>query len=417
MAGFDAIVAADARHSAIRVAGLTLVERARRVALRCGAEQVLVVDAAGDGDEVAHWARPDVPVLVIDARDQVVHSDLVREAVTSDADRVVVTDAGGYAGALWARGSAVAELIDALAEAPDKGDAVVAERWLAGGATRIELADGAIAHHRAVTRDERRAAARMLYRIIHKGQDGPVTRYVYRPVSLPITKLLLPTPITPNHVTLFCAVLSAVGIYLTASYQYASVLWGAVLIQIAAFLDGCDGEIARLKLQSSTIGAWLDTLVDEATSVGYVVALGYHVYLRYGYDWLYSSIFVALATHLVTIYVIYYYIIVVARSGNSQDYQHKVRIVEGEGDEPPRLEPVPEGDGPSNPVLAWCAEYFPHVLRRDFLSLMALGLVAFKLTHVLYAILIGGSIVAVVWLVPEHLMLRLKLRKLNQPRT
>ena len=36
-------------------------------------------------------------------------------------------------------------------------------------------------------------------------------------------------------------------------------------------------EIARLKLRSSKLGAWLDTVVDETTSVAYVVALGYHV--------------------------------------------------------------------------------------------------------------------------------------------
>lgn len=385
--------------------------------MRCGAERAVVVDAGEAGTEQVGHVRTDLPVLFIDARQQVVHLDLIKPALASDSDRAVVVDRDGYAGALWARGDAIAEVIAALRDNPAGGDAELASRWLAADATRVRLDDTAIARHRAITPDERRAAARMLYQIIHKGQDGPVTRYVYRPVSLPITKLLLRTPITPNHVTLFCGVLSAIGIYLTAHYDYTSLLWAAGLIQIAAFLDGCDGEIARLKLQASTVGAWFDTLVDEATSVGYVVALGYHVYLRHGYDWLYSSIFVALAAHLLTIYIIYYYIIVVARSGNSQDYQGKVHIVDGDGDEPPRLEPVPEPEGRRNPVLAWCAEYCPHLLRRDFLSLLALAMVFFRQTDVLYGILIGGSIVAVVWLTPEHLMLRLKLRKLNKLRT
>ncbi len=414
MGRFDAIIAANALHAQGRVAGLTLVERARRVAVRAGADRVLVLDGDTTTCEFARSLAPNAGVLFIDARAQVVHTDLVKPVAGSDAERLVVVDDAGYAGALWAGPSASQELIAALNDSPNDGDASLAERWLADPSARIELEAGAIARHQATNRAERKAAARMLYGIIHKGQDGPITRYIYRPVSLPITRVLLQLPITPNQVTIFCAALSAVGIYLTAQYSYASVVWGAALIQIAGFLDGCDGEIARLKLLSSKLGAWLDTVVDEATSVGYVGALGYHVYLHHGDSWLYSLIFVALATHLIPIYVIYYYLIVVAGSGNSQDYQGKVQIVGGSGGEPWRLEPVPEPPKQRGPILAWCAEYIPHVLRRDFLALMAMGLVVLNQTEILYGILFTGSVIAVSVLTPEHFLLRLKLRKLNK---
>ena len=37
---------------------------------------------------------------------------------------------------------------------------------------------------------------------------------------------------------------------------------GAALSLWASILDGCDGEVARLKLQSSPFGCWLDTICD-----------------------------------------------------------------------------------------------------------------------------------------------------------
>lgn len=37
---------------------------------------------------------------------------------------------------------------------------------------------------------------------------------------------------------------------------------GALLSVWASILDGCDGEVARFKLQSSKFGCWLDTICD-----------------------------------------------------------------------------------------------------------------------------------------------------------
>ena len=39
-------------------------------------------------------------------------------------------------------------------------------------------------------------------------------------------------------------------------------------------LDGCDGEIARLKFQSSRMGEWLDNVLDDTVNVLYGLALG-----------------------------------------------------------------------------------------------------------------------------------------------
>ena len=40
------------------------------------------------------------------------------------------------------------------------------------------------------------------------------------------------------------------------------MLIGAILSVFASILDGCDGEVARLKFQESPLGCWMDTVCD-----------------------------------------------------------------------------------------------------------------------------------------------------------
>jgi phosphatidylglycerophosphate synthase len=53
------------------------------------------------------------------------------------------------------------------------------------------------------------------------------------------------------------------------------VIAGAALVQVQSILDGCDGELARLKMQGSRLGEWLDNVIDDAINVVYAVALGH----------------------------------------------------------------------------------------------------------------------------------------------
>ena len=43
---------------------------------------------------------------------------------------------------------------------------------------------------------------------------------------------------------------------------WGHMLLGAILSVFASILDGCDGEVARLKLQESAFGCWLETVCD-----------------------------------------------------------------------------------------------------------------------------------------------------------
>jgi phosphatidylglycerophosphate synthase len=50
-------------------------------------------------------------------------------------------------------------------------------------------------------------------------------------------------------------------------------------------LDGCDGELARVRFQQSAIGEWLDTLVDDGLNLALVAALGIGVSRFRGAAW------------------------------------------------------------------------------------------------------------------------------------
>src|SRR5262249_61273912 len=79
-----------------------------------------------------------------------------------------------------------------------------------------KIPHGEIARHPIATPAERRAAHRLLYRILIKPQDNAITRYLYRPVSFPLTRLLAWTPITPNQISYLVAALVALACCITA---------------------------------------------------------------------------------------------------------------------------------------------------------------------------------------------------------
>ena len=411
----DAIVLAEGPAATAKVLGLSLAERGRRVAARAGAGRVLVVGEREGRADIEAWRDPAADLLVIRAGDQVVHTPLVAPLVERGAElAVAVGPDGAYAGALLARGAAAAEVAAALAAGED--DRALAAR-LAPRAAAVE--HGAIARHPATTPAERRAAARHLYRIVHKPQDNAITRYLYRPVSAPLTRLFLRTPITPNQISYLTAAIVAIGLWLTARGSMRDAILGTAIVLAGSYVDCCDGEVARLKLRSSRFGAWLDTVIDELSSLGYMIALGWHCHLWFGPDhlgelgvdpWL-AGIAVGVVTYAITIYVIYYNLIVVVGSANSQDYVGRFEIVDGQL-RPAVAEPI--DTRAMHPVLRVVATYAPYIVRRDFISLGTLVLALLHLTHVAFAILVLGGVVTAAIVTVDHVRLRRQRRSLRR---
>ena len=129
----------------------------------------------------------------------------------------------------------------------------------------------------AITQPEDLQAAECkLDRWLVKPTDGIFAR-MNRRVSIPISRQLIKFPITPNMVSLFTLAVSIVAAGFFALGGYWNCLVGAVLGVWGSILDGCDGEVARLKLQASDFGCWLDTICDYTyyvvTFVGIIVGV------------------------------------------------------------------------------------------------------------------------------------------------
>ncbi|MGI8482391.1 MAG: CDP-alcohol phosphatidyltransferase family protein, partial [Chthoniobacterales bacterium] len=107
-----------------------------------------------------------------------------------------------------------------------------------------------------------------------KSQDGFVSRYLNRPISRVVTRLLLRFPTTPNAWTLFIFPLPIVASLILLSGDYWSYLWGLVLFHVFSVLDGCDGEIARAKFLESERGRRLDDLFDVLSNILLALGLG-----------------------------------------------------------------------------------------------------------------------------------------------
>lgn len=100
----------------------------------------------------------------------------------------------------------------------------------------------------------------------------PVTRYLYRPVSTRAARVLEGTRVRPGHVTLVSAVLSTAG---AVAFGYQRYWLGAVLSLFGVITDCIDGDLSRLTGRSSTVGAFLDSVLDRWTDAAMIVGLAY----------------------------------------------------------------------------------------------------------------------------------------------
>ena len=124
----------------------------------------------------------------------------------------------------------------------------------------------------------RRAEKALLNRLRDKSNDGPVSRYLNRPLSIRISRRMVKYPITPNQISLFSILCSILGSGLFAFGGYPSLLLGGLLAQFASVIDGCDGEVARLKFQGSDYGGWFDAVLDRYADAFLLFGLTWHAY-------------------------------------------------------------------------------------------------------------------------------------------
>jgi choline kinase/phosphatidylglycerophosphate synthase len=140
----------------------------------------------------------------------------------------------------------------------------------------------------------KRAEKALLDRLRDKLTDGPVSRYVNRPISVMFSRYLVKLDITPNQISLFLFLCSLVATGLFMMGGYIFLLIGGVLAQFASIIDGCDGEVARLKYQSSDFGGWFDAVLDRYADAFLLFGLTWHLLAREANGWILFTGFMAI---------------------------------------------------------------------------------------------------------------------------
>jgi len=99
-----------------------------------------------------------------------------------------------------------------------------------------------------------------LRRSLGKDTDGPVSRWLNRPLSTRLSMILAPLRPAPDLVSLIAFMFGLAGAALLAVGQG---LAGGFLVHASSVADGVDGEVARLQLRGGPRGALLDGVLDR----------------------------------------------------------------------------------------------------------------------------------------------------------
>jgi phosphatidylglycerophosphate synthase len=257
-----------------RVAGMSLLERVLRTASSTGSEVIVTgrdpgpLSALGAGMSarfeaparlLATLCEDDAPAtlwLAHHAYDRRVAATLQEQAASRDT-------AGMGTALLLARNDVAAAVIGAEDPEAALHAAVAAAtqlpRLLPPAAASIDASSDAGAS----------TAAAALWQSCRKPVDGYVSRHLNRHISLAISRRIVDTPITPNHVSALCIALGVLSGVLAAQGGYAYLVAGATLFKLNSILDGVDGELARVRWAYSKLGEFLDSVGDNVANFSF----------------------------------------------------------------------------------------------------------------------------------------------------
>ena len=353
-----------------RVAGLSLLDRGIRTMARAGIERLAVVvpDTASvklthltqnldlkteflTWNSVASLTLPAGAEVLVLLGDHVHHAsslaDLVKEGL-GDCECIVQTSAAPDRDRshhqVSASAAGIAFTAISSASAPVSTGAflcsaeLLAQDGLAAGRTDFHAflqarAAGRRASERPLSsplwhkvwdRRSARVAKNMLFGQVTKPTSGFVSRHLNARVSIPISKLLVETGMSPHLITVFFVMTTGLtsAVLVSRADDYFTLVLAGFLWQMAAILDRCDGEVARVKLCESKFGAWFDTVTDNFAYVCAYIGMLFGMRRLHPDTMLYSYLGISAGVALIlTLAILYIY----AHRTGSGSLQHYLR--------------------------------------------------------------------------------------------
>lgn len=315
MANVLPIVIADAPEALSELCGVNLLERLLRILQRLGFRRAIVFSSRPEivGAELAKhsWAREQIAVHLVTSGAKPLTAQLVSEQ--HQAGRFLIVPANLYCdarllAALCARESPAA-LVDSnppqfarhLIQNPC-GPALVTRGFLLACSSTapfleelknkidngsIDIIDAAAVDDYIVSmrrhvrplcfpaprERDRRLAQRI---ILDSAQNGTLDfpAYVHAPIETAIVSRLCRTRITPNQITIAGFV---IGCAATAAFVLGRVGLGILAALIFGVVDGLDGKLSRVKVETTKRGEWehqIDTFVENS----WWAAIAFHLW-------------------------------------------------------------------------------------------------------------------------------------------
>jgi phosphatidylglycerophosphate synthase len=298
------ILIADAPEALIELCGVNLVERLLRILQRLGFRRAIVFSSTPEiiGAELAKrsWARQQITAqLVLTAAKPVTALRILEQGQTA---RFLIVPANVYCdgrllAALSARNSSTVlvdsnppQFVQDIIQNPS-GPALVTRDFLLAcsdsapvveelkqktDAREIDVVDAAKVddyivrmrrHVRPLCFPAPRAQGRLAQRIIlDSAQNGTLDfpAYVHAPIETAIVSRLCRTRITPNQITIAGFI---IGCGATAAFVLGRVGLGILAALIFGLVDGLDGKLSRVKVETTKRGEWehhLDYLIENS---------------------------------------------------------------------------------------------------------------------------------------------------------
>ncbi len=154
------------------------------------------------------------------------------------------------------------------------------------------------------TRNDLKYAEKFLERSLIKKEDGIVSKKINRKISIKISKILVKYDVfTPNMITIISFIIAIIsGIF----FLLKKYILAGILAQVSSIVDGCDGEVARIKSMRSKFGAIFDSILDRyadsfiffaaASSFGFSDIINLTLFLTIS-----ATIMISYASHLTKI--------------------------------------------------------------------------------------------------------------------
>lgn len=247
-----------------KVAGITIAQRQRRQLLRLGAESV------HEGENPRRG-----PVLLIEAgliADERLLAAFLAEVQSRSWSRgpaVAVGPDGTRGGLAWLPAGLAAPDWAQIRREAEPVDLSGVDTYSPERRRRVPLL-----WQRPEDAASARKAASALLAAAQKGCLDWPARFVHPPIENAAVRLLWPTPVTPNMISVLAFLL---GLY--AAWCFATgALWVGLLIALAVGpIDGIDGKLARSRMEFSPWGDLEhvgDKIVEYAWFAGIAAALG-----------------------------------------------------------------------------------------------------------------------------------------------